>query len=84
MVKVAINGLGFVALNDYTFEKAVTVVLMVAYKVIDALADTYEAEFQRNGRLYLTGKSNAFRTVISVGVFLGTLAVNGQLVVCLR
>lgn len=74
-------GLGFVVLNDYSFEKAMTVILMVAYKVIDALADTYEAEFQRNGRLYLTGKSNAFRTVISVGVFLGTLAVNGQLVV---
>lgn len=73
-------GLGFVALNDYSFEKAMTVVLMVIYKVIDALADTYEAEFQRNGRLYLTGKSNAFRTVCSVGMFLGTLAVTGDLV----
>lgn len=66
-------GVGFVAVNGYTFEKAATVVLMVAYKVIDALADTYEAEFQRNGRLYLTGKSNTFRTILSVGVFLSVL-----------
>ncbi len=31
--------------------------LMVAYKVIDGFVDAYEAEFQRDGRLYLTGKS---------------------------
>lgn len=74
-------GLGFVAVNGYSADKSLVVVLMVAYKVIDALADTYEAEFQRNGRLYLTGKSNAFRTVLSVGMFLGTLAVTKELVV---
>ena len=53
---------------------------MVAYKVIDGFADAYEAEFQRDGRLYLTGKSNAFRTVLSVGVFLGCLNATHNLV----
>ncbi len=43
-------------------------------------ADAYEAEFQRDGRLYLTGKSNAFRTVLSVGVFLGSLNATHNLV----
>ena len=57
-------GFGYVMVSGYTFEKAVIVFLMVVYKVIDALADTYEAEFQRGGRLYLTGKSNAFRTIL--------------------
>lgn len=73
-------GLFYVAVNDYSFEKAVTVFLMVVYKVIDALADTYEAEFQRSGRLYLTGKSNAFRTIVSVTVFLTVLSVTKELV----
>ena len=73
-------GIGYVAVNDYTLKKAATVFLMVAYKVIDALADTYEAEFQRSGRLYLTGKSNAFRTIISVTVFLTVLATTKDLV----
>lgn len=73
-------GLGFVAVSGYTFEKAAAVVLMVAYKVIDALADTYEAEFQRKGRLYLTGKSNTFRTILSVGVFLSVLSAAKELV----
>ena len=53
---------------------------MVAYKVIDGFVDAYEAEFQRDGRLYLTGKSNAFRTVLSVGVFLGSLNATHNLV----
>ena len=66
--------------RDYVFVKAATVFLMVAYKVIDGFADAYEAEFQRDGRLYLTGKSNAFRTVLSVGVFLGCLNATHNLV----
>ena len=33
-------------------------ILLVIYKVIDGYADVYESEFQRQGSLYLTGKSN--------------------------
>ena len=72
-------GFSYVMVSGYTFEKAAIVFLMVVYKVIDALADTYEAEFQRGGRLYLTGKSNAFRTILSVACFLGSLALTGEL-----
>ena len=74
-----LTGTGYVFLTDYSFEKAAVVFLMVVYKVIDALADAYEAEFQRGGRLYLTGKSNAFRTILSVGVFLASLAYTKDL-----
>ena len=74
-----LTGMGYVFLNGYSFEKAAVVFLMVVYKVIDALADAYEAEFQRDGRLYLTGKSNAFRTILSVGVFLASLAYTKDL-----
>ncbi len=73
-------GLIYVGVQGYTREKALVVFLMVCYKVLDALADTYEAEFQRSGRLYLTGKSNAFRTLLSVTAFLGTLWVTRDLV----
>lgn len=60
-------GIGFILVNGYDAEKAWMVFLMVCYKVIDGFADVYEAEFQRSGRLYLTGKSNTFRTLLSVG-----------------
>lgn len=75
-----LTGLVYVFINDYSIEKAAVVFLMVVYKVIDALADAYEAEFQRGGRLYLTGKSNAFRTALSVSVFLVSLAYTKKLV----
>lgn len=74
-------GIGFVLMNGgYTAEKAWVVFLMVCYKVIDGFADTYEAEFQRSGRLYLTGKSNTFRTLLSVGSFITVLLATRNLV----
>ena len=48
-------GFGYVMVSGYTFEKAVIVFLMVVYKVIDALADTYEAEFS-GGKTVPDGK----------------------------
>ena len=73
-------GLFYVFVNGYSYVKAMTVIWLVIYKVVDGFADAYEAEFQRNGRLYLTGKSNTFRTLLSVGVFLSVLYVTRNLV----
>ena len=51
------------------------IIAMVAYKIFDGFADVYDSEFQRQGRLYLTGKSNAFRTLFSVAVFFAVMPV---------
>ena len=69
----------FWAAGRYTAQKALILFLLVIYKVIDGYADVYESEFQRQGSLYLTGKSNCFRTVLSVGIFTAFLAVSGSL-----
>ncbi len=65
--------------QTYTVYKAAAIFLLVIYKVIDGFADVYESEFQRAGSLYLTGKSNTFRSVFSVCVFLGALAFTRNL-----
>lgn len=77
-----IFGLLYVLFNrdTYTWVKTMTVLLMVCYKVIDGFADVYEAEFQRAGRLYLTGKSNTFRTLLSAGCFILCLVATHNLV----
>jgi len=72
-------GLIRLAVSGYQTEKAVIIFLLIGYKVIDGFADVYESEFQRNGCLYLTGKSNTFRTILSVGVFLITLTAGKNL-----
>ena len=57
----------------YSPVKAAVVFLLAMYKIIDGFADVYESEFQRQGCLYLTGKSNTFRPVLSVITFLCVL-----------
>lgn len=75
-----IVGLLYVLLLVEDPVKKAVVILMVCYKVIDGFADVYESEFQRNGTLYLTGKSNTFRTVLSVGTFLVALILTKDLI----
>ena len=65
--------------SGYTMEKAAVIFLLVCYKVIDGFADVYESEFQRNGNLHLTGKSNTFRTILTVGTFLIVLTITRNL-----
>lgn len=67
--------------SGYTIEKAAVIFLLVCYKVIDGFADVYESEFQRNGNLHLTGKSNTFRTILTVGTFLIVLTITRNLLV---
>lgn len=64
------GGILFALLYAETSLKRWVMIAMVCYKVIDGFADVYESEFQRNGKLYLTGKSNTFRTLLSVFCFL--------------
>ncbi len=64
----------------YGGEKAFAIFLLAVYKIIDGYADVYESEFQRQGSLYLTGKSNTFRTILSAGSFVMVLAATKQLV----
>ena len=66
---------GTVLVGTYSPAKAGAVFLLALYKIIDGFADVYESEFQRQGSLYLTGKSNTFRTILSVGVFTAVLVV---------
>ena len=53
--------------------KCIVILLMCIYRFVDAYADLYEGAFQKDGRLDLTGKSQAFRTVMSVTVMLVVL-----------
>lgn len=66
-------------LGNYSADKSAILFLLVLYKVIDGFADVYESEFQRNGNLHLTGKSNTFRTILSVFCFLVSLTLGGSL-----
>ena len=78
-ILAAAAGAGYLLWSGYPSWKACVIFFLVCYKVIDGFADVYESEFQRNGNLHLTGKSNTFRTLLSVGTFLTALIVSQNL-----
>lgn len=75
----AAAGLLYLLFAGYTPEKSAVIFLLVCYKIADGFADVYESEFQRCGSLHLTGKSNTFRTLLSVGTFFLALVGSGNL-----
>lgn len=64
-------------LND----KFMVVILMCAYRMIDGYADLYEGQFQTEGNLYLTGKSQAYRTILSAGTMMIMMFVTHNMIV---
>ena len=58
-------------------------ILTAIYRFVDAYADLYEGTFQKDGRLDLTGKSQAFRTVMSVTVMLVVLIITKNMILAI-
>lgn len=74
---------GYVLLKQYSLHKAIVILLVCLYRMLDGYADVYEAQFHKDGRLDLAGKSMAYRTVVSVGVYFAILIMTKDLVMAL-
>lgn len=72
MIVVAIMiavGIIFVFISGYELEKLILCILLILFKAIDNLSESYQAEFQLQGRLDLGGKSVVYRNVIAMLAF---------------
>ena len=73
-IAAALLYLGFMTFTgSYSLHKAAIVMLLALYKTADGLADLYESECQRCGRLWIGGKELAVRTVISSAALIAAL-----------
>lgn len=68
-IVMVICGIGFVLISGYTMEKAAICLAMVGFRFADAISETYQGEFQLNGRLDIAGKSVFYRMIASILVF---------------
>lgn len=68
-VAMAAAGVAYVCILRPEPVRAAVLLLMCFYKLVDGVADVFEGEFQRQGRLDVAGKSLAFRTAFSGSVF---------------
>lgn len=66
---MTIIGLGFVIISGYTIEKLIICMLLILFKVVDNISETYQAEFQINGRLDIGGKSIVLRNTMAILMF---------------
>lgn len=65
--------------GSYTVEKVSILFFLCLYKILDGYIDVYESELQRRGKLYKTGQSLFFRTILSVFVLLFGLLLSKTL-----
>ncbi|OON87966.1 hypothetical protein BXO88_01975 [Oribacterium sp. C9] len=70
---------GQMLMGSYDLHKSIILLLLAGYKIVDGYADVYESELQRQGLLYRTGQSLAFRTSISVITLLLVLMLTKNL-----
>lgn len=66
MVLIAII---FVIISGYTNEKLFICMMLIAIRVIDNFSETFQAEFQLNGRLDRAGKALLYRNFLEIAIF---------------
>ncbi|MCI8465127.1 MAG: lipopolysaccharide biosynthesis protein [Lachnospiraceae bacterium] len=78
---MAVSGIVYVGILRPGRVKSIVIILMCFYKLMDGVADVFEGEFQRQGRLDVAGKSLAFRTAFSGSVFILVVLATRDVVV---
>lgn len=71
----------FLLMDKFTWEKAIVVIFICLYKMMDGLADVYEGCFQREGRLDIAGKSLSIRTILASITFIITIVISKDLII---
>ncbi len=82
-ILMMIVAIGYILVKQYDFHKSLIITLVCLYRMLDGYADVYEAQFHKDGRLDLAGKSMAYRTIVSVGVYFVVLIMSHDLVYAL-
>lgn len=64
-----IIGIVFVLIKGYETEKLIICLLLVLYRVVDNLSETYQGELQIQGRLDIASKSVVIRNLVAMFLF---------------
>lgn len=74
-------GVIFVFVSGYELEKLIICLLLILFRVIDNLSETYQGEFQIQGRLDIGGKSVVIRNILAMIAFLITDIITKNMIV---
>ena len=65
--------------GHYSSHKAVIIFTLALIKIADGIADLYESECQRSGKLWIGGQELTARTILAVAAFALVLILSGNL-----
>lgn len=74
-------GIIFVFMSGYELEKLIICLLLILFRVIDNLSETYQGEFQIQGRLDIGSKSVIIRNVSAMIAFLITDCITKNIMI---
>lgn len=60
----------FCLINDYSFNKFAIFLALCFYKCLEATIDFFYGVLQKNGKLYIAGRSMTFRSILIISSFL--------------
>lgn len=66
---MCVIGLGFTLITGYSGVKLAICLLLIAFRAIENVSETYQAEFQLNSRLDLGGKTIVYRNIAGLVLF---------------
>ena len=73
----------YVNINGYSGFKSVVILLLCLYKIIEALTDIFEGEFQKENRIDISGKSMFFRTFFAMIGLTVSLVITKNIIISL-
>ncbi|WP_300630531.1 lipopolysaccharide biosynthesis protein [uncultured Thomasclavelia sp.] len=59
----------FISIKNYTVEKNIIIIILCLYKCLEAFSETFYGYLQKNGKLYVVGKSLFFKSLIGILIF---------------
>lgn len=59
----------FISIKNYTVEKNIIIIILCLYKCLEAFSETFYGYLQKNGKLYVVGKSLFFKSLIGISIF---------------
>lgn len=70
----------YVLASDFGYVKGMTIWVVAAYKMVEAIADSLAGMFQQHDRIDLSGKTSTFRPTLSTLAFAVTLMLTHNLI----
>jgi O-antigen/teichoic acid export membrane protein len=70
---------GYVLLHGYSGMKAIIIITLCLYRLLDAIADDFEGLYQQKERLDIAGRFSSFRVVLSMIGFASILHITRNL-----